>query len=279
MMRGEDSGSAMSSEQGIFAALRSGRRVWAVSALHGEAGRLAALHSQIYDSFEPGDQIVYLGNYSGHGTPVRETIDELLLFRRAIMALSDRDEDCDNIVFLRGAQEEMWQKLLQLQFAPNPAQVLKWMVGQGIEPTINAYGASVEDALVASREGTLALTRWTTQLRQNLRSYDGHNALMSVLRHAAYTDDGAMLFVHAGIDPHRPLSAQSDSFWWGGSGFASMTEAYNGYQRVIRGFDRRRAGLQETDFTVSLDAGGGFGGPLLSALFAPDGAIIKTVSS
>jgi len=269
----------MSSDQGIFATLRPGGRIWAISALHGEAGRLADLHKQIYDAYQAGDQIVYLGNYSGHGALVRETIDELLMFRRAILALSEKDEDCDNIVFLRGAQEEMWQKLLQLQFAPNPVQVLNWMVGQGIEPTISAYGASVEDAIVASREGTLALTRWTNQLRQNLRSFDGHNALMSALRHAAFTEDGAMLFVHAGIDPHRPLSAQSDSFWWGGSGFSQMNEPYNGYRRVVRGFDRRREGLQETEFTVSLDGGSGFGGPLLGALFAPDGSIERTLSA
>jgi len=267
----------MSSEQGIFATLRAERRVWAVSALHGEAARLGALHREILPAYEPGDQLVYLGNYSGHGSAVRETIDELLTFRRAVLATPGAE--CEDIVFLRGAQEEMWQKLLQLQFAPNPVQVLKWMVGQGIEPTINAYGASVEEAIAAQREGTLALTRWTTQLRQNLRNYDGHNALMSALRHAAFTEDGTLLFVHAGIDPHRPLSAQSDSFWWGGSGFASITEPYNGYKRVVRGFDRRREGLQETPYTVSLDAGGGFGGPLMAALFAADGSILRTISA
>ena len=73
---------------------------------------------------------------------MRECIDELLLFRRAILARPDAD--CADIVFLRGAQEEMWQKLLQLQFAPNPVEVLQWMVAQGIEPTIRAYGASVK---------------------------------------------------------------------------------------------------------------------------------------
>jgi serine/threonine protein phosphatase 1 len=265
----------MSSDQGIFATLRAEGRVWAVAAIHGEAERLATLHRQIAPMFQPGDQIVYLGNYSGHGRWVRETIDELLLFRRALLARVG--VECADLVFLRGAQEEMWQKLLQLQFAPNPMQVLQWMIGQGIEPTIEAYGARVEEAAQASREGTLSLTRWTVQLRQNLRAYDGHNALMSALRHAAFSD--TLLFVHAGVDPHRPLSAQSDSFWWGGSGFSSIAEPYAGYQRVIRGFDRRREGLQETPFTVSLDCGCGFGGELLAALFGSDGHIIQTVTA
>ncbi len=267
----------MSSEQGIFAALRGGGRIWAVAAIHGDAGRLAELHRQIGSDFRPGDQVVYLGNYSGHGRAVRECIDELLLFRRYLLA--QPGVDCGDVVFLRGAQEEMWQKLLQLQFAPNPVQVLQWMVGQGIEPTIQAYGASVDEALLAARDGTLSLTRWTGQLRQNLRSYDGHNALMSTLRHAAYTEDSSLLFVHAGIDPARPLSAQSDSFWWGGAGFGALSEPYAGYQRVVRGFDRRHSGLQETPHTVSLDAGCGFGGELMAVLFGPAGTILGTATA
>jgi serine/threonine protein phosphatase 1 len=265
------------SELSIFATLRGESRVWAVAAIHGDVGRLAALHRQIAHFFQPGDQIVYLGNYSGHGALVRETIDELLLFRRSILARPG--VDCADIVFLRGAQEEMWQKLLQLQFAPNPTQVLQWMVGQGIEPTIAAYGARAEEAILSARDGIVSLTRWTGQLRQNIRTYDGHTALMSVLRHAAFTDSGTLLFVHAGIDPQRPLSAQSDSFWWAGSSFAAIDETYNGYRRIVRGFDRRHGGVQETAFTVTLDAGCGFGGELLAGCFTPDGELLQTISA
>jgi serine/threonine protein phosphatase 1 len=267
----------MSSEQSIFATLRGESRVWAIAAIHGQVDQLAVLHCQLSQKFQPGDQIVYLGNYSGHGRSVRQTIDELLLFRRAILAREG--SDCADIVFLRGAQEEMWQKLLQLQFAPNPLEVLQWMVGQGIEPTIEAYGASVQEAILASRDGTLSLTRWTSQLRQNLRVHDGHATLMSVLRHAAFTENSSLLFVHAGIDPQRPLSAQSDSFWWGGSGFASIDHPYGGYRRVIRGFDRSHNGLQETPFTMSIDGGCGFGGNLMAVQFGPDGSLLQVLTA
>ncbi|HXP96242.1 MAG TPA: hypothetical protein VN809_05990 [Telmatospirillum sp.] len=265
----------MSSDQSIFATLRGDSHIWAIAAIHGQADRLSALHRQLSRQFRPGDQVVYLGNFSGHGREVRQSIDELLLFRRALLARGG--VDCADIVFLRGAQEEMWQKLLQLQFAPNPVEVLQWMVSQGIEPTIKAYGASVQEAILAARDGTVSLTRWTGQLRQNLRSHDGHASLMSVLRHAAFTDTGNLLFVHAGIDPQRPLSAQSDSFWWGGSGFASIDQPYGDYRRIVRGFDRRHQGLQETPFTVSLDDGCGFGGALLAGEFGPDGALLQVL--
>jgi serine/threonine protein phosphatase 1 len=45
---------------------------------------------------------------------------------------------------------------------------------------------------------------------------------VSALRRAAYTDDGALLFVHAGVDPDRPLSAQSDSLWWATTSFMKL---------------------------------------------------------
>ena len=68
---------------------------------------------------EEGDRLVYLGNYLGYAPHVRETVDELLAFRSAFLALPPY-ADPNDIVYLRGSQEEIWQKILQLQFAQNP---------------------------------------------------------------------------------------------------------------------------------------------------------------
>src|SRR3546814_14736289 len=64
----------------------------------------------------PGDRLVYLGNMVGHGTATIATLDELLAFRRDFLCLPGVEPE--DIVYLRGAQEEMWRKLLQIQFAP-----------------------------------------------------------------------------------------------------------------------------------------------------------------
>ncbi|HSV30082.1 MAG TPA: hypothetical protein VLL76_11005, partial [Candidatus Omnitrophota bacterium] len=213
----------------------------------------------------------------GYGPDVRATIDELLVFRRAFIAKPG--VEVDDVVFLRGAQEEMWQKLLQLQFAPNPVDVLRWMVDHGIAPTVAAYNGNVEEGFGIAREGILALTRWTSGLRQNMRAYDGHTAMMSVLKHAAFTDDNALLFVHAGLDPSRPLSAQMDAFWWGSAGFELLDAGYGGFKLVVRGSDRRRGGVRVGAFTASLDAGCGFGGPLTAACFGADGQILKMIEA
>ena len=261
----------------IFATLSGYRRVWAVSSIHGEADRLAALHGGLWDRLQPGDRLVYLGNIMGRGPESVATIDELLTFRRAFMTLEPAE--APQVIYLRGAQEEMLQKLLQLQFATDPRGVLEWMLKQGVEQTIRSYGADVEDARRAAGSGAVGIARWTQALRSRIQSCPGHYDFMAAIRRAAMTDDGALLFVNAGVDPDRPLESQRDSFWWNGGGFARMSEPYNGYTRVIRGFDRSHPGVEITDFTATLDAGCGFGGPLLAACVLPDGSFEEALEA
>ena len=265
------------SENNVFATLRGSGRIWAVAAIHGDLDRLSTLHRRLAEEMIPGDQIVYLGDYLGFGPAVRQTIDELLLFRRAFLAKPG--VELEDIIYLRGAQEEMWQKLLQLQFAPSPPDVLKWMLEHGLGATLAAYGGSVDEGYLAARDGILALTRWTSALRQNMRAYDGHTTLMSELKHAAYCDDNGLLFVHAGIDPTRPLSAQMDAFWWGSTAFEMMEAPYGHYRLVVRGSDRRRGGVRVGAFSATLDAGCGFGGPLTAASFAADGQLLQVLEA
>jgi len=264
-------------EQNLFATLRAGTRIWAVPAIHGEVERLRGLHDALASEFAVGDQLVYLGNYTGHGAAARETVDELLLFRRALLARPGMEPE--HIVYLRGAQEEMWSKLAQVQFAPNPREVLKWMADEGLAPTVAAYGRRMEEAQGAARDSIMALTRWTSRVAANFRAHDGHPQLMSALRHAAYVEDSSLLFVHSGLDPQRPLSAQNDSFWWGGAGFAAIAEPYGDYRRIVRGYDRRHGGFEEARYTITLDAGCGFGGPLLAGCFGPRGDFEGTLGA
>jgi hypothetical protein len=171
-----------------FARLGRPRRVWAIGAAHGAVDRLVALHDHVLAHFAPGDRLVYLGNLIGHSDRVHALVDEVLSVRRSLIARPG--VLAEDVVFLRGAQEEMWQKMLQLQFAPNPQDVLRWMLAQGVEPTLRAYGGRAEEGLAAAREGAIRLTRWTNALRESIRSAPGHNALYAALRRAAFTERG-----------------------------------------------------------------------------------------
>ena len=140
-----------------FTCIGQPRRIWAISAIHGDTERLTALHDALYDKIAPGDRVVYLGNYTGHTTGAAASIDEILTFRR--MLLSIEGMMSSDIVYVKGQQEEMWQKLLQLQFAPDPANVLLWMLSNGLGPTLESYGLSPTDGIEACRNGIMALTK------------------------------------------------------------------------------------------------------------------------
>lgn len=260
-----------------FAALRRAGRVWAIAAIHGEARRLAAVHAALEGRFGPGDRLVYLGNYLGHGAQIVETMDELLRFRRALIARPG--QFAYDIVHLRGSQEEMWQKLQQLQFAINPREVLDWMLSHGVAATLAAYGGDARQGMAAARDGAVSITRWTSQVRAGVAKAPGHQTLLSSLRRAAFTDDGSLLFVHAGIDASRPLEAQGDVLWWGGSGFGEWAAPYQGFRRVVRGFDAAHAGIVRSAYGLSIDGGCGFGGKLVAVCLDPMGEIVERIEA
>lgn len=255
----------------FFARLSMPRRIWAIGSVHGEVDRLRDIHRIVMSQFADGDRLVYLGNFMGRGAHVRPAIDEMLRARRKLLARPGMI--VEDIVFLRGSQEEMWQKVMQLQFAPNPREILPWVINQGVGATIEAYGGNLDEGLRAVRDGAMSITRWTNALRTALRNAPGHGELMSSLRRAALTQDGSVLLVNAGIDIGRPLTAQSDSFWWGGTDFAAITQPYGEVRRIVRGFDRARQGAIDTEFTLSLDGGCGRGGKLLAGLLRADGQV------
>jgi serine/threonine protein phosphatase 1 len=256
-----------------FGRLVRARRVWAVASVHGEAGRLNALHERLARSFAPGDRLVYLGDVIGYGPDSAAALDGVLGFRRAVLA--QPLSFLGDIVLLRGSQEEMWQKLLELQLAPNPREVLPWMLDHGVAATLAAYGIDARAGLSACRDSVTAITRWTGAVRAAVDAHAGHRQLLTALRRAAFTDDGGLLFVNAGIDPKKPLELQRDVFWWGGGDLLALDTPFAGFRRVVCGYHRGRAGVVETDHAVSLDAGSGFGGALTAACFAPDGSIVE----
>ncbi len=253
--------------------------------MHGRVDQLSRIHAALDGRVRGGDRVVYCGNLIGRGPDVRGTLNEALLFRRAVLARPGvMPED---IVFLRGAQEEMLHRLLQIQFARGTAaaeEALAWMAREGARETLLAWGCDIDDGIRRIRLGPTELARWTNMIRQSIRATPGHDKLLSTLQRAAFTapEDLAgtapgALFVASGINPDRPLEAQGDSFWWDNTGFTALAEsdrdAWNSFRRVIRGLDRAGQGFVETPLTVSLDGGD----ELLAGLFNASGELQELV--
>jgi serine/threonine protein phosphatase 1 len=266
-----------------IAMLRQPGRLWAIPAVHGVVQRLAPVAEVVVARLEPGDAVVFLGNLiggmSGDETPdVAATLDLALALRRRTLALPGA-RACD-VVFLRGTQEEMLTKLEQLHFAQGPGDVLRWMLQRGLGATIAAYGGAgaIAEGERAVRDGPMAIARWTAGLRQALRARAGHIEWLAAIRRAALSEDGRLLAVHHGIDTQKPLDLQGDAFWWGGSmPFDAIDAPYGDVARLVRGFDRSHPGLVDGPYTLTVDGGCGFGGPLLAALLDSHGKLLDVV--
>lgn len=195
-----------------IARLRKGGTTWALGALAGDDAALERLGNALMPLWRPGDRLVVLGNMLGAAGNTPRTLDLILLLRRRLLARPGAE--VEDFVFLRGAQEEIWHKALQLQFALAPLDVLDWMLSRGLAAIIEAYGHSIAEGRIASRNGSLAIARWTAGLRDRQAARPGHGDLLNVLSRAALSADGRLLFTASGIDPGRPLDSQADAFWW-----------------------------------------------------------------
>lgn len=261
-----------------FATIKGARRVWTVPSVHGEEGRLRALHDSLLPRLRAGDRIVYLGNYIGHGAGSAAVVDELLTFRRMALAIAGfRPAD---IIYLRGQQEELLQRVFQLHFAAAPAEVFSWMLDQGLAPALQSYGVDIREGLNAVMADAGRLSRWTGFVRHMVHRRPGHDIFFNQLKRAAFTKAGPaaegakpLLFVNAGVKTDIRLEDQGDRFWWGGDDFQTMTDAYDPFSRVVRGYDPQRRGLYINCVTATVDNGCGFGGSLACASWLRDASV------
>ena len=81
-------------------------------------------------------------------------------------------------------------------------------------------------------------------------------------------DDGRRFFVHAGIDPEKPLDAQSDhDLIWIREPFLSDRRDHG--RLIVHGHTPQSAGMPDLRSNrLNLDTGAVFGGPLTAAAFA-----------
>ena len=217
-----------------FIEIAKSKKIWAIGSIHSRHTAFESIKKYLLEKFEKNDSLVFLGNIIGLGTESKKTLNSVLGLRNHLMSKFCLDPE--KIIFLRGAQEEMFLKLLQLQTAPNPHDIVKWMIDHGVDATIKSYGFNIEELLQVSTQGTIPISKWTSRLNSSLLDQPGHNQYFINLKHAAYTDTKKILFLNRGVDISRPLSAQSDCFWWGYQNFSNLNTPYNTFIRIVRGY-------------------------------------------
>lgn len=257
-----------------FAIIENGRRVWAVSTIHADIRRLKTAHQVIAGMYSPGDYVVYLGNIIGRGEANLEAVQEIISFQSRL-SLDDVSAP-ESFVFLRGANEEMWSKMLQLQFANKPEQVYGFMLKNGMDSIIRSYGYDPEEGRLIVEKGAVAISKWMNELRSSFYAKPGYNEIFLKLKHYAKRPDHRLLFVHSWLDTKQPLEKQTDEFWWGSPDGFAQEKPYRDFRMVVRGYSRgTKGGIYKDDYYLTLHSGTEYGGPLYVALFDESGVLDK----
>ena len=203
-----------------FVELKNSSRIWAIGSMHSNLNSFNSINKYIIKNFKENDKLIFLGNVIGLGDFSKEIISSIVRLRFNLM--SKYKLQPSEIVFLRGAQEEMFSKLLQLQIAPNPIEIIDWMFEHGVDKSLKSYGYSKDEVFNVASSGTVSISKWTSKLNKIILQNPGHKEYFLNLKHAAYSSCKKILFVNRGVDITRPLSAQNDCFWWGYQDFSKI---------------------------------------------------------
>jgi serine/threonine protein phosphatase 1 len=201
---------------------------YAVGDIHGSLDKLKRLLARC-DEHAGGrpGRFVFLGDYIDRGPDAAGVV-------RLLRGL--QSSRGDGVVALSGNHEAMALSVID---GASPAEF--WLEQGGAE-TLASYGA------VRPRDLPAEHIDWMRSLRL---SYD----------------DGRRFFVHAGVDPNRPLDAQDDEdLIWIREPFLSHQRDYG--RLIVHGHTPLRDGVPDLRRNrLNLDTAAVYGGPLTAAVF------------
>jgi serine/threonine protein phosphatase 1 len=201
---------------------------YAIGDIHGSLDKLKSLIAACEEDAAGHEMVlVFLGDYIDRGAESAGVV-------RFMLSLQDGLRD--RVVTLMGNHEAWALGILDGTMPAGP-----WLVNGGAA-TLESYGAgNVEDLPRAHLD-------WMRSLRLTY-------------------DDGRRFFVHAGVDPQRPLGVQQESaLLWIREPFLDDERDYG--RLVVHGHTPLRTGRPDLRRNrLNLDTAAVFGGPLTAAIF------------
>ncbi len=161
---------------------------------------------------------------------------------------------------------------------PESAGVVRYVIElqSRMREQVIALKGNHEAVALGVVDGTMPADHWLALGgAATLRSYDADSAQALPGEHVDWLrslrpsyDDGRRLFVHAGIDPERPLDAQRErDLLWIREPFLSEERDYA--RLIVHGHTPLASGTPDLRGNrLNVDTAAGFGGPLTAAVFA-----------
>jgi serine/threonine protein phosphatase 1 len=204
-------------------------RTYALSDIHGHLDKLVRLVAQCHsNAADDAAQFIFLGDYIDRGPDSRGVIEYLIDFQR---------RQPGDAVCLCGNHED-----LALSAVDDPGEIAQWVAANSGDTTLRSYGVTVPSELPAKH------VDW-------MRALGTHH------------DDGRRFFVHAGVNPSRPLDRQDrHDLLWMRQPFLSESREYG--RLIVHGHTPLKGGQPDLRTNrVNIDTGAGMGGPLTAAIF------------
>ena len=211
-------------------------QVFAIGDIHGCDSLLKKIHKKILNKSEKvnGKKIlIYLGDYIDRGSEVKETIDTIINFR-------PKDFKC---VFLRGNHDQML-----MDFVNNKRDSLEiWLYNSGGE-TLKSYCGSAFTEKLNNSSTQEQLIRKTLVKKLPPKHLKFFYDLQFCYIWKNY------FFVHAGIDPNRPLNNQreNDMIWTRAPKFLASDQPFE--KIVVHGHTPNKT-VEEKSNRINLDTG------------------------
>ncbi|MHA1599362.1 MAG: metallophosphoesterase family protein [Alphaproteobacteria bacterium] len=234
-----------------FASVPAGTRIYAIGDSHGCVAKLIALHKAILEdcsAAEPGAPIkrrvaVYLGDYVDRGPDTRALLD--LLIEVPLAGFES--------IHLQGNHEAMIRDVLDGTGDP-----LLWL-GNGGTATLRSYGVDMAVLREPASRGSLS-----DALAAQVPA--AHRCFLAGLRLSHI--EGDYMFVHAGVNPSRPLDAQeAKDLLWIREPFLNATGDLG--KMIVHGHTPAPAPQVRAN-RIGIDTGACYGGPLTALVLEGD---------
>ena len=114
-----------------FVEIKKSKKIWAIGSIHSRLDAFESIKEYILSEFEKEDTLIFLGNVIGFGKESKKTLTSVIDLRNKLMAKFYLGSE--KIIFLEVLRKKCLLKLLQLQTAPNPIDIVKWMFDHGVD--------------------------------------------------------------------------------------------------------------------------------------------------